>query len=161
VPAPPKRRALRPLRITNTFPQKLTTKWANRLPPNPRKKILDSRAHGKEEFHRNRPSGRSEEARACLPRNEAIDPIPRQWRPGEGGLFADACRWMDLDRGRAVFAGTEEGGGEPSRANGSRFLPGGLQREGGPGRCGWRMDPVCRSGVEPSTLRVGPGNLMG
>ena len=154
MPAPPKRRALRPLRITNTFPQKLTTKWANRLPPNPRKKILDSRAHGKEEFHRNRPSGRSEEARACLPRNEAIDPIPRQWRPGEGGLFADACRWMDLDRGRAVFAGTEEGGGEPSRANGS------------PVACRERVDPVGVTGEWTRSLSnqarcvVGPGNLM-
>jgi hypothetical protein len=61
-----------------------------------------------------------------------ITPLHGSGVQGKGGDYAGACSWLDLDRGRAVFAGREGGRwrAEPSRANRSRFLPPVARAEG-------------------------------
>jgi hypothetical protein len=111
---------------------KSPTKWANGSDhSHPRKETSYSRTHGKEKFRRKqnersvREQGLPYQGTKRLTRFRRMIATPRQWRRGGRGN-ADARSWLDLDRGR----GEGDGGGlsraEPSRANGNRFLPGGL-----------------------------------
>ena len=108
--------------------QKLTTKWVHGSaqpppthPPTSQKENFGFEGHGKEEFHSNRPSDRSEELGIAYPGTKRSTRFQGSGVQGRGGFRRRVQGGWDLDRGRAVFAGTV-GGGEPSRANGSRWL---------------------------------------
>jgi hypothetical protein len=83
-----------------------------------------------------------------------ITPLHGNFVQGRGD-YAGTCSWLDLDRGRAVFAG-REGGGELSRANRSRFLPPVAARRGGPGRSpvGGRLGAFAQTSMEGGAERL-------
>jgi len=93
--------------------QKLTTKWVHGSaqpppthPPTSQKENFGFEGHGKEEFHSNRPSDRSEELGIAYPGTKRSTRFQGSGVQGRG-VFADACKvggiWIEVapcSRGR-------------------------------------------------------------